>query len=38
MHGEAYPYTNGRHSGYQILWKHSVAVLLRDPQLHIYLQ
>lgn len=38
MHGEAYPYTNGRHSGYQILWKHSVAVLLRDPQLHLYLQ
>ncbi len=38
QHGEAYPYANGRHSGYQILWKHSVAVLLRDPQLHIYLQ
>lgn len=37
-HGEAFPYTNGRHSGYQILWKHSVAVLLRDPQLHIDLQ
>lgn len=37
-HGEAYPYANGRHSGYQILWKHSVSVLLRDPQLHIYLQ
>ena len=38
QHGEAYPYTNGRHSGYQILWKHSVAVLLRDPQPHIDLQ
>ncbi len=38
QHGEAFPYTNGRHSGYQILWKHSVAVLLRDPQLHLYLQ
>ncbi|MHB1666508.1 hypothetical protein [Thiomonas sp.] len=37
-HGEAFPCATGRHSGDQILWKHSVAVLLRDPQLHLYLQ
>ena len=37
-HGEAFPYSNGRHSSYQILWKHSVAVLLRDPQLDLYLR
>jgi len=37
-HGEAYPYTNGRHSGYQILWKPSVAVILRDPQFNLYIQ
>lgn len=38
QHGEAYPYTNGRHSGYQILWKPSVVAILRDPQVSLYIQ
>lgn len=38
LHGEAYPYSNGKHSGYQILWKPSVVAILAEPEFELYLQ
>jgi prophage antirepressor-like protein len=38
LHGEAYPYSNGKHSGYQILWKPSVVAILAEPEFDLYLQ